>query len=65
VDDLHDPVHPDDHHRGDSEHDRRRELQTGRLLKSNVAAFLDFDTTSKPLLAILSSVDVFDIWGTS
>jgi len=39
------------------------ELQTGRLLKSNVAAFLDFDTTSKPLLAILSSVDVFDIWG--
>ena len=39
------------------------ELQTARLLKSNVAAFLDFDTTSKPLLAILSSVDVFDIWG--
>jgi len=39
------------------------ELQTARLLKSNVAAFLDYETTSKPLLAILSSVDVFDIWG--
>src|SRR5262245_10515655 len=39
------------------------ELQTARLLKSNLAAFLDFDTTSKPLLAVLSSVDVFDIWG--
>jgi hypothetical protein len=39
------------------------ELNFARLLKSNVAAFLDFDTTSKPLLALLSSVDVFDIWG--
>jgi hypothetical protein len=39
------------------------ELNYARVLKSNVAAFLDFDTTSKPLLALLSSVDVFDIWG--
>lgn len=39
------------------------ELQFARLLKSNLAAFLDYETTSKPLLAILSSVDVFDIWG--
>lgn len=38
------------------------ELQFYRLLKSNVAAFLDFDSTSKVLLALLSSVDVFDIW---
>ena len=34
-----------------------------RVLKSNVGAFLDFDTTSKVLLAVASSVDVFDIWG--
>lgn len=39
------------------------DLQFARLLKSNVGAFLDFDTTSKGLLALLSSVDVFDIWG--
>ncbi|HJQ99856.1 MAG TPA: YIP1 family protein, partial [Candidatus Polarisedimenticolaceae bacterium] len=39
------------------------ELNYARVLKSNLAAFLDFDTTSKPLLALLSSVDVFDIWG--
>lgn len=38
------------------------DIQTGRLLKSNIAAFLDFDSTSKVLLALLSSVDVFDIW---
>jgi hypothetical protein len=38
------------------------EINFQRVLKSNVAAFLDFDTTSKVLLAILSSVDVFDIW---
>src|SRR4249920_2978381 len=38
------------------------EIQFQRVLKSNVAAFLDFETTSKVLLAILSSVDVFDIW---
>jgi hypothetical protein len=36
------------------------DVQYGRVLKSNVAAFLDFDTTSKPLLALLSSIDVFD-----
>jgi hypothetical protein len=39
------------------------DIQFARILKSNVAAFMDFDTTSKVLLAILSSVDVFDIWG--
>jgi hypothetical protein len=39
------------------------EINFQRVLKSNVAAFLDFDTTSKVLLAVLSSVDVFDIWG--
>ena len=38
------------------------EINFQRVLKSNVAAFLDFETTSKVLLAILSSVDVFDIW---
>jgi hypothetical protein len=39
------------------------ELNMGRMLKSNVAAFLDFESTSKPLLGLLSSIDVFDIWG--
>jgi len=38
------------------------EINFQRVLKSNVAAFLDFDTTSKVLLAVLSSVDIFDIW---
>ena len=38
------------------------EIQFQRVLKSNVAAFLDWDSTSKVLLAVLSSVDVFDIW---
>jgi hypothetical protein len=31
-------------------------------LKSNLGAFLDFDTTSKAVLAVASSIDVFDIW---
>ena len=38
------------------------DIQFQRVLKSNVAAFMDFDSTSKVLLAILSSVDIFDIW---
>lgn len=38
------------------------DIQFQRVLKSNVAAFLDFDTTSKVLLAVTSSIDVFDIW---
>ena len=38
------------------------DVQFARVLKSNVGAFLDFDTTSKALLAVASSVDVFDIW---
>jgi hypothetical protein len=39
------------------------DIQFMRVLKSNVGAFLDFETTSKALLAVASSVDVFDIWG--
>jgi hypothetical protein len=38
------------------------DVQFYRVLKSNVAAFLDFDTTHKGLLGLLSSFDVFDIW---
>ncbi len=38
------------------------DIQFQRVLKSNVAAFMDFDSTSKVLLAILSSIDLFDIW---
>jgi hypothetical protein len=38
------------------------DIQFQRVLKSNVGAFLDFDTTSKVVLAIASSIDVFDIW---
>jgi len=38
------------------------DIQFYRVLKSNVGAFLDFDTTSKAVLAIASSIDVFDIW---
>jgi len=38
------------------------DIQFYRVLKSNVGAFLDFDTTSKAVLALTSSIDVFDIW---
>jgi Yip1 domain len=38
------------------------DVQFARVLKSNVGAFLDFDTTSKAVLAVASSIDVFDIW---
>jgi len=38
------------------------DVQFGRVLKSNLAAFMDWDTTNKALLGLLSSVDVFDIW---
>jgi len=38
------------------------DVQFYRVLKSNVGAYLDFDTTHKGLLGLLSSVDVFDIW---
>lgn len=38
------------------------DIQFARVLKCNLGAFLDFDTTSKAVLAIASSVDVFDIW---
>jgi hypothetical protein len=38
------------------------DVDFGRVLKSNVGAFLDFDTTNKALLAVTSSIDVFDIW---
>jgi hypothetical protein len=33
------------------------------LVKSNVGSFLDVETTGKPLMAILNSVDLFEIWG--
>jgi hypothetical protein len=39
-----------------------QDVQFARVLKSNVGAFLDFDTTSKAVLALASSIDVFDIW---
>jgi len=39
------------------------ELNMARILKSNVGSLLDYESTSKPLLAILSSIDIFDIWG--
>jgi hypothetical protein len=38
------------------------DVNFARVLKSNLGAFLDFDTTNKALLAVASSVDVFDIW---
>jgi hypothetical protein len=38
------------------------DVQFARVLKSNVGAFLDFETTSKVVLALASSIDVFDIW---
>jgi hypothetical protein len=38
------------------------DVQFAHVLKSNVGAFLDFDTTSKAILAVASSMDVFDIW---
>lgn len=38
------------------------DAQYMRLLKSNPAAFLSWDDTHKSLLALLSSVDLFDIW---
>lgn len=38
------------------------DVQFSRVLKSNAAAWLDFDSTHKAVLALLSSVDVFDIW---
>jgi hypothetical protein len=38
------------------------DIQFARVLKSNVGAFLDFETTSKAVLAVASSLDVFDIW---
>ena len=47
----------------DSEKLDINDIQFMRVLKSNVGAFLDFETTSKALLAITSSIDVFDIWG--
>jgi len=44
------------------EHIDINDMQYGRVLKANVGAFLDFDTTNKALLALASSIDVFDIW---
>jgi hypothetical protein len=33
-----------------------------RLLKSNVGAFLDPESTPKALLALLTNLDIFDLW---
>jgi len=33
------------------------------LVKSNVGSFFDVETTAKPLMVILNSVDLFEIWG--
>lgn len=33
------------------------------IVKSNVGSFLDPETTSKPLMALMNSVDLFEIWG--
>ena len=33
------------------------------LVRSNLGAFLDAESTSKPLLAVATSVDLFEIWG--
>lgn len=38
------------------------DVQFLRVLKSNVGAMLPWETTHKAVLALLSSVDVFDIW---
>jgi hypothetical protein len=33
------------------------------LVKSNVGAFLDAESVGKPLMALMNSVDLFEIWG--
>jgi uncharacterized membrane protein len=38
------------------------DAQFMRVLKSNIGAMLPWDTTHKAVLALLSSVDLFDIW---
>lgn len=39
------------------------DAQLYRLVKSNVGAFLDPETTNRALLALASSIDLFSIWG--
>ena len=34
-----------------------------RIVKSSVGAFMDSETISKPLMAVLTSIDLFEIWG--
>jgi len=34
-----------------------------RIVRSSVGAFLDTTTTSKPLLSLMTSIDLFEIWG--
>jgi hypothetical protein len=34
-----------------------------RIVKSSVGAFLDAETTSKPLMTFMTSIDLFEIWG--
>lgn len=33
------------------------------LVKSNVGSFFDTETTAKPLMVVLNSLDLFEIWG--
>jgi hypothetical protein len=33
------------------------------IVRSNVGSFLDPETTSKPLMAVMNNVDLFEIWG--
>jgi hypothetical protein len=33
------------------------------IVRSNVGSFLDAETTSKPLMALMNQVDLFEIWG--
>lgn len=39
------------------------DAQLYRLVKSNVGAFLDPETTNRALLALATSLDIFSIWG--
>lgn len=39
------------------------DAQLYRLVKSNVGAFLDPETTNRALLALASSIDLFSLWG--
>lgn len=42
--------------------DKIDQAEAQGLLKSNLGAFLDPETTAKPLLALANNIDVFEIW---